>query len=220
VESAIQHVAELLSQAVEIWLAGGWAMSAIAIVALVMFGLGVSLHLRLWGLGFRSVRERTWRRWLDEPAQRRGPIGELIEFVTGGATLADRAVSFEEVRKTAVAPFERDLKVMKVCVGAAPLFGLLGTVTGMLATFAALSTGSGGEKTMTQVADGISEALITTETGLVVALAGLFFQYQLTRTHERYKAFLAHLETVCAQNVYRTSQDSEQRERRVAAVST
>jgi biopolymer transport protein ExbB len=54
------------------------------------------------------------------------------------------------------------------------------------------------------VAGGISEALITTETGLVIALAGLFFQYQLARKHQRYKAFLAHLETVCNQKLYRT----------------
>ena len=44
---------------------------------------------------------------------------------------------------------------------------------------------------------------MTTETGLVIALPGLFFQYQMTRTFERYKAFLAHLETVCAQELHR-----------------
>ena len=92
---------------------------------------------------------------------------------------------------------------MKVCVTAAPLLGLLGTVMGMLTTFGALASGSGGEKTMAMVAGGISEALITTETGLVIALPGLFMQYQLARKYERYKAFLAHLETVCTQGVHR-----------------
>jgi len=53
------------------------------------------------------------------------------------------------------------------------------------------------------VAEGISEALVTTETGLVIALPGLFFQYQLVRKHERYKAFLARLETVCNQKLYK-----------------
>jgi hypothetical protein len=55
---------------------------------------------------------------------------------------------------------------------------------------------------MALVAGGISEALVTTETGLVIALTGLFFQYHLARKHERYKAFLAHLETVCTQREY------------------
>ncbi len=94
---------------------------------------------------------------------------------------------------------------MKICVSAAPLLGLLGTVTGMLATFGALASGSGGDKTMGLVAKGISEALITTETGLVIALPGLFFQYQLARRHERYKTFLAHLETVCTQTLYKAA---------------
>ena len=66
----------------------------------------------------------------------------------------------------------------------------------------ALATGSGGDKTMAQVASGISEALITTETGLVIALPGLFFHYQLVRKQERFKAFLAHLQTVCTQSLY------------------
>jgi biopolymer transport protein ExbB len=73
----------------------------------------------------------------------------------------------------------------------------------MLATFQALATGSGGQKTMDLVAGGISEALITTETGLMVALPGLFFLYHLTRQRDRYEAFLAHLETACAQHLYR-----------------
>jgi biopolymer transport protein ExbB len=98
---------------------------------------------------------------------------------------------------------------MRVCIGAAPLLGLLGTVTGMLATFDALASGSGGEKTMQLVAKGISEALITTETGLVIALPGVFMQYQLARRFERYKAFLAHLETACTQNLYRKLQNRE-----------
>jgi len=196
----------LWDQACAIWLSAGWAMFAIAAIALVMFGLGTHVYLRLAGKGFASVREKTWRRWIDHPDERKGPIGDLLDFVTGGQSLKDTSVFFEELRTTEIAPFERDLRVMKICVSAAPLLGLLGTVTGMLATFAALASGSGGDKTMGLVAEGISEALVTTETGLVVALPGLFFQYQLARKHQRYKAFLAHLETFCTQKLYRRCQ--------------
>ena len=56
---------------------------------------------------------------------------------------------------------------------------------------------------MAAIAKGISEALITTETGLVVALPGMFFHYQLSRKRDRYEAFLAHLETVCTQHIHR-----------------
>jgi biopolymer transport protein ExbB len=178
-------------------------MIAIAVNAFVMFALGTHIYLKLGAKGFQSVPERKWRHWVNHPERRRGPIGELLDFATGGRSIRESAIFFEELRIAETAPFERDLRVMKVCVSAAPLLGLLGTVTGMLATFGALASGSGGEKTMGLVAEGISEALVTTETGLVIALPGLFFQYQLTRKHESYKTFLAHLETVCTQALHR-----------------
>ena len=121
----------------------------------------------------------------------------------GARTLKEIKIYFSELNKTEVAPLNRDLRVMQTCVSVAPLLGLLGTVTGMLATFAALATGSGGDKTMGLVASGISEALITTETGLLVALPGIIFQYKLAREHQQYKAFLAQLETVCTQRLYK-----------------
>lgn len=215
--SWIDELAAVWSQAVDIWLSGGWAMWAIAVIALLMFGMGVHVHLALRTKGFLSVPESVWRRWIDRPMDREGPIGELLDFVTGARTLEDAAISFEQLQVSEAAPFERDLKVMKVCVSAAPLVGLLGTVTGMLATFGALSSGSGGDKTMAMIADGISEALITTETGLVIALPGLFFQYQLNRGFQAYKAFLAHLESVCNQILYRELRESrEQDVRRLA----
>lgn len=198
------------NQAVEIWRSGGWAMIAIAVTAMILFGLGMNIWLKLTTKGFASVPEKIWRHWIDQPDQRKGPIGDLLDFVTGGTTLHDTAIFFEELRATEIAPLERDLRVMKICVGVAPLLGLLGTVTGMLATFSALASGSGGEKTMGLVAEGISEALITTETGLVIALPGLFFQYQLACKYQRYKAFLAHLETVCTQKQYKKLQRKTQ----------
>lgn len=198
-----EQFAALWHQAWQVWVAGGWAMFAIAINALLMFGLGVDMWLRLRGKGFRSVQEKIWRLWIEHAKHREGKIGRLLDTVTAARTIDQSTAVFRGIRTAEIAPFTRDLKVMKVCVAAGPLLGLFGTVTGMLATFGALASGSGGEKTMSAVARGISEALITTETGLVVALPGLFFQYQLTRQKERYSAFLAHLETVCTQFLYR-----------------
>jgi biopolymer transport protein ExbB len=201
--TTIEQLVALWDQAVAIWLSGGWGMLALAVNALVMFMLGIHVLFRLHEKRYRSVPEKTWRRWIDHPEERKGPIGQLLDFVTGAHSLKQSAVFFEELQTTEVVPFERDLRVMKICVSTAPLLGLLGTVTGMLATFGALASGSGGEKTMGLVAEGISQALVTTETGLIIALPGLFFQYQLARQLERYKAFLAHLEAICTQNLYK-----------------
>ncbi len=194
---------KLWDQALEIWLAGGWAMVGIAAIGLVMFGMGINAHMKLRQKGFQVVPERTWRRWIHHPRERQGPVGDLLDFALGGASLGEIVDSFGKLRDSESAPFERDLRAMKICVSAAPLVGLLGTVTGMLATFAALASGAGGDQTMGLVAEGISEALYTTETGLIIALPGLFMQHQLARQHDRYCAFLAHLESICTQVIYR-----------------
>ncbi len=219
-DSLLATAARFWGEAVAIWSAGGWAMYAIAAIALVMFSFGVHIHFALRAKGFQSVPEETWRRWIDQPLEREGPLGRMLDLVTGGRSIGDTGFYFEQLRTTEVVPFERDLRVMRICVSAAPLVGLLGTVTGMLSTFAALASGSGGDKTMSLVAAGISEALITTETGLVVALPGLFLQYQLTRRFERYRAFIAHLEVVCTQTQYRDQSALRTRQsRRIAAAS-
>lgn len=207
----------LWQEAAGLWAAGGWAMWGIAAIALVMFAMGMHIHLGLRSKGYRAIAESRWRRWIDHPRDRRGPIGGLLDFILRAGTVAEAASLSSQLHHTETAAIRRDLNVMRICVSAAPLVGLLGTVTGMLATFGALATGSGGKQTMAQIADGISEALITTETGLVIALPGLFFQYQLTRACERYQAFLAHLETVCTQTVHRrVSGDVRRQARRQA----
>ena len=211
-----EMVDQLWVEANGIWRDGGWAMLAIAVIAFVMFSVGFHVFTKLRRKGFLSTPEHVWRRWIDHPLERRGRIGDLLDAITGARTLEEVTIYFRELRTTESVPFERDLKVMHICVSAAPLVGLLGTVTGMLATFGALSSGAGGDQTMAMVASGISEALITTETGLVIALPGLFFQYQLTRQHDRYKAFLAHLESVCTQRLTRRLNE----ERRALAVRT
>lgn len=66
-----------------------------------------------------------------------------------------------------------------VLAGAAPLLGLLGTVGGMITTFDVISMfGTGNARAM---ASGISEALISTQTGLVVAIPGLVLGSLLSR---------------------------------------
>ncbi len=193
----------LWERALQVWLDGGWAMIALAVVAFAIFGIGTDLFLVIRSKRFQGLREETWRMWIEDPRRRRGRIGRILDVVTLGRNIDEVSGFFDAVRAEELAPIQRGLRVMKTCVAAAPLLGLLGTVTGMLTTFAALSSGSGGDKAMSAIASGISEALITTETGLIIALPGVFFQYQMNRGYERYRAFLAQLESGCNQHVYR-----------------
>lgn len=65
-------------------------------------------------------------------------------------------------------------KLLETIVALAPLLGLLGTVTGLIATFENLNIGSGGSAEETSAAaSGIGEALITTAAGMVVAILSL-----------------------------------------------
>ncbi|HEY9673923.1 MAG TPA: MotA/TolQ/ExbB proton channel family protein [Waterburya sp.] len=67
-------------------------------------------------------------------------------------------------------------KLLESVVGLAPLLGLLGTVTGLIITFNNLNIGGGGaSESATKAAGGIGEALITTASGMVVAIVALAF---------------------------------------------
>ncbi|MFK7911203.1 MAG: MotA/TolQ/ExbB proton channel family protein [Akkermansiaceae bacterium] len=72
-----------------------------------------------------------------------------------------------------IAWVERRLPFIGVLAGAAPLTGLLGTVSGMLVTFAGLSS-STVAKPIDKISVGISEALITTQAGLLIAIPAAF----------------------------------------------
>ena len=66
----------------------------------------------------------------------------------------------------------RTINYFSVLAQAAPMMGLLGTVSGMIGAFAKLSSGGTGDPS--KFAGNISEALITTASGLVVALPAIF----------------------------------------------
>ncbi len=77
----------------------------------------------------------------------------------------------------------RSLNVIAVLAAIAPLLGLLGTVSGMISTFNVISIfGTGNAKAM---AGGISEAMITTQSGLLVAIPGFFLGTILKRRAQR-----------------------------------
>jgi CBS domain-containing protein len=97
---------------------------------------------------------------LKEPA-------ELIEEVMYETVLATRL------------KLQRFLPFIAISAASAPLLGLLGTVTGIINTFKLITVfGSGDVKTLS---GGISEALITTEFGLIVAIPSLLLHAFLSR---------------------------------------
>jgi biopolymer transport protein ExbB len=78
---------------------------------------------------------------------------------------------------------ERFLTALKVMAAVAPLLGLLGTVTGMINTFNVITTHGTGDPRL--MAGGISEALVTTQLGLAVAIPVLVAASLLARRAQR-----------------------------------
>jgi biopolymer transport protein ExbB len=86
----------------------------------------------------------------------------------------------------------RFINVFDAIISLAPLLGLLGTVTGLITSFASLKIGQAGGSSSSNVVGGISEALVSTASGVIVAIlasicANLFrglYQRQLSQIHE------------------------------------
>jgi len=88
---------------------------------------------------------------------------------------------------------ERFLGTLAVLGTLAPFLGLLGTVTGMISTFNALTATGGRDSSV--LAGGIAEALITTQTGLVMAIPLVLLHSLLASRAERAGAALEELAT-------------------------
>jgi len=73
--------------------------------------------------------------------------------------------------------YQQGMATLDTCITAAPLLGLLGTVTGMMGTFGALGEGDVAANAG-KITGGVGEALIATACGLAIAIIGLFpFNY-------------------------------------------
>jgi biopolymer transport protein ExbB len=116
---------------------------------------------------------------MRHPARR--ILEQGIDFVkeNPGASRDDLEESLYERYLEAGPSLQRGLPLIAIAAATAPLLGLLGTVTGMMETFRLITVfGSGDAR---QLASGISEALITTEYGLVVAIPALILHALLSR---------------------------------------
>ena len=152
---------------VELVARGGPVMIAIIVLSVVLYSRCFKLLLNL----------RRFRRGL--PRLRAAIAGQR-----DGARILQ-----EEIRES----FRQQRVALAAMIAAAPLLGLLGTVSGMVRTFESLSLRA-GEKSMEGLARGISEVLVATESGLLVALPALLLVYLGHREVQRHIALLNRLE--------------------------
>jgi len=163
------------------------------IVALAAASLLVALYKWICLMFVRNPSQKRIRTLLDAVAKRdraavkkaanavQGPAGKMLQ--TGVDHLDEprdliEEVMYEKVLATRL-KVQRFLPFVAIAAASAPLLGLLGTVTGIINTFKLITVfGTGDVKTLS---GGISEALITTELGLVVAIPSLLLHAFLSR---------------------------------------
>jgi biopolymer transport protein ExbB len=98
----------------------------------------------------------------------------VARIVTYSLTHLDSITpAFFRAASQELARYQQGMATLDTCITAAPLLGLLGTVTGMMRTFGSLGTGDIGAAAG-QITGGVAEALIATMTGLFIAIICLF----------------------------------------------
>ena len=171
---------------------GGLLVVPILLVGLVVVGLTVErliflgkvrhntddLMTRVTGLvdrdDFEGALEAT-RPYRNRPTGRVLMAG--LAHRGGGREVIESALSEAILKETP--RLERFLGALKVSAAVAPLLGLLGTVTGMINTFQVITTHGTGDPRL--MAGGISEAMVTTQVGLAVAIPAMLIAAFLGR---------------------------------------
>jgi biopolymer transport protein ExbB len=152
------------------------------IMALGFIGLFVALYQMIR----MTLTELHVRKQLAQPAQlmNNNPLGRVLQAVSrSNLGLEQLEMKVDELILKEVPKIEQGQSIVKLLAAVAPLLGLLGTVIGMIATFQSITLfGTSDPKLM---AGGISQALMTTVLGLVVAIPLLFCHSYLSTRSRR-----------------------------------
>jgi len=151
------------------------------IIAMGIVGILIALS-RL--LALQSTGKKMRRQLKSDTASDDNPLGRILSVYESEqrAAVDTLDLKLDEAVLREIPQLEKFQAMIKVFAGVAPLLGLLGTVVGMIKTFQSITLfGTGDPKLM---ADGISQALVTTVAGLVVAIP-LVFMHALVSGQSR-----------------------------------
>ncbi|MCP5142273.1 MAG: MotA/TolQ/ExbB proton channel family protein [Gammaproteobacteria bacterium] len=179
----------------EIILAGGWLMVPILLSSIIATAIVIE---RLVTLREKNVippelvnQVLTWadHAELDKAQIQqlavRSPLGRIVAVGVQNQTLPrdQIKIAIEDEGRHVVHDMERYLPALGTVAHISPLLGLLGTVIGMINVFEAITLHGVGDPTV--LADGISQALITTAAGITVAVPSIIaFRYLRSHINE------------------------------------
>lgn len=179
----------------ELVMAGGWLMLPILACSVVSVAIIIE---RFWTLQTnrivpKNLANQAWR-WAKENGvtdqrvqalQKNSPLGQILAVGLLNRNQPHEVMkdSIEESGRHVAHKLERFLNTLGTIAAITPLLGLLGTVVGMIDVFAAIT--SAGIGNPSELAAGISQALITTAAGMSVAIPSLmFYRYFRGRVDE------------------------------------
>jgi biopolymer transport protein ExbB len=165
----------------ELLTAGGWIMIPLAILFFVAIYIFFERFFKIRAAGkdkggfMQNVRNHIVsgdiKAAKTECQETNSPIARMIEKGISrlGNPLKDIEVSIENSGKIEVASLERNLSLLAIIAGAAPMIGFLGTVLGMIQAFIAMAMEEGNVSRQL-MSQGIYEAMVTTATGLIIGI--------------------------------------------------
>ena len=166
--------------------AGGWFMLPLLICSVLLISIVIE---RIWFLQKRLVSpEGLLRIFINHSKDQSITIQQQDSYIESSSLgeLLVTAYRFKDKPRNIVEDkvveassnvrmkLERNLNMLGIIASISPLLGLLGTVVGMITVFANINLVDGSSNS-DLLASGISEALITTAFGLLVAVPGLIF---------------------------------------------
>ena len=197
---------------------GGFWIYPILSFAVIAFLVGIFKSFEIYGVKrpsdrllsdtITSVRDGNWELANELTASVDGPFGELIRDAVKYSSQKKEVLEeilYEKILE-AQPILERYLAFISVIAATAPLLGLLGTVTGMINTFQQITIF--GSADTSKLADGISEALITTKFGLVVAIPAFVIHAILSRKAQGVLASMEKFSTSFINGIIRKSDDT------------
>lgn len=186
----------IVQDTLKLWSDGGWLMLPLAVLSLAIYYSLVDLYLTLKSQCRLISDEDEWKHWLEKPDDAHEEIKDVFLHTQSGVQSIEQIRNrFVEVSAAQMPSLDQRIRFLVIIVSSAPLTGLLGTVTGMLSTFSGLSAGGAGA-TVDLVAGGISEALITTETGLVLAIPAYVLLSRIKRMRDDLELFMRRAENL------------------------
>ncbi|HAW98118.1 MAG TPA: hypothetical protein DCX67_06255 [Opitutae bacterium] len=201
----MEVILEFWKEASLAWEKGGFLMPVLGLLSLYTYYLAFDLWLRLRTVIPSDLKAFPREKW--DAFEGGGRVDGIMRYCMDDLGDAkETRKKFDQIRSGDSSYLNRRLRFLMVLATSAPLIGLLGTVVGMLRTFDGLSMQDSYK--MDTVASGISQALVTTQTGLLVSIPALAFIHLLQRRKKAWLTCINRLESLSMRQVSSASNPS------------